>query len=63
MTMSDASEQEVDLGYECHDCGEVYAPGANTSACVDQGHYVGPLASCALPVAKPSIPSTPSIKE
>ena len=47
------SDQQEGPGYECHDCGEVYAPGADTSACVNDGHYVGPLVECALPYARP----------
>ena len=35
-----------DLGFECHDCGEVFAPGVSTAPCVGQGHYVGPILDC-----------------
>jgi len=31
--------KQEDLGFECHDCGEVYAPGADMSACINDGHY------------------------
>jgi hypothetical protein len=41
------------LGYECHDCGEIFAPGSSTADCVEQGHYVGPIQACALPSIAP----------
>lgn len=45
---------ELDLGYECHDCGEIYAPGASYQACIDDGHYVGKIEACALPFITPA---------
>ncbi|MDA1035432.1 MAG: hypothetical protein O3B65_00955 [Chloroflexi bacterium] len=42
--------EAVEYGWECHDCGEVYAPSASTADCVEQGHYVGPIAACELPL-------------
>lgn len=42
-----------ELGFEYHDCSEVHAPGADMPACVNDGHYVGPLIDCALPFASP----------
>ena len=45
--------KQEELGFECHDCSKVYAPGADMSACVNVGHYVGPLIDCALPVGSP----------
>ncbi|MDA0797324.1 MAG: hypothetical protein O2826_03735 [Chloroflexi bacterium] len=51
---STAHEEDNDLGYECHDCGEVYAPGASFKACTDDGHYVGKIQACALPIAAPA---------
>jgi hypothetical protein len=47
-------EEDIDLGYECHDCGEVYAPGASFEACTNDGHYVGKLQACALPFVTPA---------
>ena len=41
---------EAEYGWECHDCGEVYAPGASVADCVEQGHYIGPIAACELPL-------------
>ena len=46
-------DEELDLGHECHDCGEIYAPGANFGACTNAGHYVGKLEACALPLIAP----------
>ena len=40
-------------GWECHDCGEVYAPNASTTDCVEKGHYVGPISMCELPLLEP----------
>lgn len=48
-----AHEEDVDLGYECHDCGEVFAPGASFEACTTDGHYVGKIQACALPITTP----------
>jgi hypothetical protein len=45
--------KQEDLGFECQDCGEVYAPGADMAACVNDGHYGGPLVDSALPFASP----------
>jgi peptide deformylase len=36
----------VDNGSECHDCGEVFAPGVSTAPCVEQGHYVAATLDC-----------------
>jgi hypothetical protein len=52
--MANANEEELDLGYECHDCGEVYAAGASFQACIDDGHYVGKIQACALPFITPA---------
>ncbi len=40
-----------DIALECHDCGELYAPGADASPCAAQGHYLAPLAICDLPLS------------
>jgi hypothetical protein len=53
MANGPVDDAREDLGYECHDCGERYAPGADISPCANDGHYVGPLVECAIPVAKP----------
>ena len=37
---------EVEYGWECHACGEVYPPGDSTADCVDRVHYVGPIDAC-----------------
>jgi hypothetical protein len=49
--MPDIQEQDLELGYECHDCGEVYPPGGNFEACTKEGHYVGKIQACSLPIA------------
>ena len=49
---SESHGDEVEYGWECHDCGQVYPPGASTIDCVKQGHYVGPIAACELPDLK-----------
>ncbi len=36
-------------GFQCHDCGEIYAAGASMAPCVDAGHYVGAIPACDLP--------------
>ena len=55
--MSETVEREnaSGLGYECHDCGETYPPGAGAAACVEQGHHVGPVVECELPSTTPLI--------
>jgi hypothetical protein len=50
----DIQKEELDLGYECHDCGEIYAPGASFNACTNAGHYVGKIETCALPFITPA---------
>lgn len=47
---SEAQGENVGYGWECHDCGEVYALGASTIECIKQGHYVAPIAACELPL-------------
>jgi hypothetical protein len=44
-------------GWECHDCGEVYTPNTNTTDCLEQGHYVGPISACELPLLEPYLPN------
>lgn len=47
---SETQGGDVEYGWECHDCGEVYPPGVSTIECIKQGHYVGPIAACELPL-------------
>ncbi len=51
---------EVEYGWECHDCGEVYPPGASTADCVDRGHCVGPIDACELPLLERYLPGQPA---
>ncbi len=52
--MPGTQQEETGLGYECHDCGEVYTPGENFAACTNDGHYVGPIQACVLPFMTPT---------
>ena len=45
---------EQEYGYECHDCGETFAPGVTTAACTDKGHYVAPITACEVPFLFPA---------
>ena len=58
-TMSEAPETN-DIALECHDCGELYAPGVDASPCAAQGHYLAPLAICDLPHSTPSPSNQPA---
>ena len=51
--MAEVRETTSCLEYECHDCGEFYAPGVDISPCVSPDHYVGPLVDCAVLIAQP----------
>jgi hypothetical protein len=50
--MANVRETTSYLEYECHDCGELYAPGVDISRCANASHYVGRLVDCAVPIAK-----------
>jgi hypothetical protein len=51
--MTETQEHYSGVGYECHDCGEVYPIGASIEACTKEGHYVGMIKECSLPAALP----------
>jgi hypothetical protein len=51
--MSGIQEQNLEIGYECHDCGEVYPPGRDFRSCTTEGHYVGKIETCSLPSHAP----------
>jgi hypothetical protein len=49
--MTESKAPSAPLGFECHDCGEIYPPGVSTAPCVDERHDVGPFVACDLPDA------------